>query len=101
VPTIAFRTLYVFFITHDRRELVYCRGTAHPTAAWVWRQLLEATAWGRQLAYLLWDRDSVYGRDFPSRAQALGIRTLLTPYRAPRANACSLRVFQGRLLGPV
>ena len=39
-PPLTFRTLYVlFFITHDRRELVHVRVTAHPTAAWVWRQL--------------------------------------------------------------
>ena len=49
VPTVTFRTLYVlFFITHDRRELVHVCVTAHPTAAWVWRQLIEATAWGRR-----------------------------------------------------
>jgi transposase InsO family protein len=95
VPTVAVRTLYVFFfITHDRRELVHCRATALPTAAWVWRQLLEATARGRQPAYLLPDRDAVYGRDFPSRARALGIRTLLTPFRAPRANAIAERVIR-------
>jgi putative transposase len=95
VPTVAFRTLYVFiFITHDRRELVHCRVTAHPTAAWVWRQLIEATPWGRQPRYLLRDRDAVYGRDFPRRAEALGIRTLLTPFRAPRANAIAERVIR-------
>src|SRR5215216_4227845 len=59
VPTVTFRTLYVlFFITHDRRELVHFRVTAHPTAAWVWRQLIEALAWGRKPAYLLRDRDA-------------------------------------------
>jgi transposase InsO family protein len=95
VPTATFRTLYVFFfITHDRRELVHCRVTAHPTAAWVWRQLLEATAWGRQPTYLLRDRDAVYGRDFPRRTAALGIRTLLTPFRSPRANAIAERVIR-------
>ena len=49
VQTLTFRTLYVlFFITHGRRELVHVAVTAHPTAAWVWRQLIEATPWGRQ-----------------------------------------------------
>ena len=44
VSTVTFRTLFVLcFITHDRRALVHCRVTAHPTAAWVWRQLVEAT----------------------------------------------------------
>jgi hypothetical protein len=31
------------FIAHGRRELVHVNVTANPTAAWVWRQLLEAT----------------------------------------------------------
>jgi hypothetical protein len=49
VPTVTFRTLFVrLFIRHDRRELVRVRVTAHPTATWVWQQLVEATAWGRQ-----------------------------------------------------
>jgi putative transposase len=95
VPTVTFRTLSVlFFISHDRRELVHFRVTAHPTAAWVWRQLLEATPWGRQPEYLVRDRDAVYGRDFVSRAAALGVATLLTPFRAPRANAIAERVIR-------
>jgi putative transposase len=49
VQTVRFRTLYVFFvITHDRRELVHFNVTASPTAAWIWRQVLNATPWGRQ-----------------------------------------------------
>jgi transposase InsO family protein len=56
------------------------------------RQLIEATAWGRQPTYLLRDRDRVYGGDFAARARALGIQTLLTPFRAPRANAIAERV---------
>src|SRR5262249_8605718 len=48
VPTVTFRTPYVFFVIgHDRRELVHGRVTAHPTAAWIWRQLIEAMAWRR------------------------------------------------------
>jgi putative transposase len=93
VPTVAFRTLHVlFFITHDRRALVHWGVTAHPTAAWVWRQLIEATAWRREPKYVLRDRDAVYGRDFVAKAQRLGIDTLLTPFRAPRANAVAERV---------
>jgi transposase InsO family protein len=95
VPTVTFRTLYVFFfMTHDRRELVHFRATAHPTVAWVWRQLIEASSWGRQPKYLVRDRDSVYGRDFVTAAQGLGIETLLTPFRAPRANALAERVIR-------
>ena len=49
VPTLTFKTLHVLvFIAHGRRELVHVNVTANPTAAWVWRQLIEATPWGHQ-----------------------------------------------------
>ena len=93
VQTLTFRPLYVLlFITHGRRELVHVNVTAHPTTTWVWRQLIEATPWGRQPRYLLRDRDAVYGGDFVPRARRLGIDTLLSPSRAPRANAVAERV---------
>lgn len=93
VQTVACKTLYVLlFITHGRRELVHGNVTARPTFAWVWRQLIEATPWGRTPRYLLRDRDAVYGGDFVPRAQRLGIRTVLSPVRAPRANAVAERV---------
>ncbi len=95
VHTLTFRTLYVlFFIAHGRRELVHFNITAHPTAAWVWRQLIEATPWGRKPHYLIRDRDRVYGGDFVQRAKALRIQTLLTPVRAPQANAIAERMVQ-------
>jgi hypothetical protein len=57
VQTIGFQTLYVFlFISRERRELVYFNVTASPTAAWIWRQAIEATAWDRQPRYLIHDR---------------------------------------------
>jgi transposase InsO family protein len=93
VQTLTFRTLWVLlFITHGRRELVHVHVTAHPTAAWVWRQLVEATAWGRRPRHLVRDRDAVYGGDFVARATGLGVETVLTPVRAPRANAIAERV---------
>jgi transposase InsO family protein len=95
VPTATFRTLFVlFYITHDRRELVHVRVTAHPTAAWIWRQLIEATAWGRKPRYVLRDRDAVSGRDFAATAHAMGIETLLAPFRSPKANAVAERVIR-------
>ena len=93
VQTLTFRTLYVlFFIAHGRRKLVHANVTANPTAAWVWRQLIEATPWGQQPQYLVRDRDSVYGAEFQARGKALGIQTILTPIRAPRANAIAERM---------
>ena len=66
--------------------------TAHPTAPWVWRQLLEATPWGQQPRYLIRDRDRSYGGAFIYKARAIGIKTVLTAVRAPKANAIAERV---------
>jgi transposase InsO family protein len=93
VQTLTFQTLHVLvFVSHARRELVHFAVTAHPTAAWVWRQLINATPWGRTPAYLVRDRDAVYGGDFAPQAAAVGVRTVLTPVRAPRANAIAERL---------
>jgi transposase InsO family protein len=93
VPTLAFNTLYVLvFIAHGRRQLVHVHVTAHPTAAWVWRQVIEATPWGHMPRHLLHDRDRVYGRDFRQRARRIGIDAIATPVRSPRANAVVERV---------
>jgi hypothetical protein len=93
VHTLTFKTLYVLlFITHGRRELVHLAVTVHPTAAWVWRQLVEATPWGERPTHRIRDRDAVSGRDFPARAEALGVETVRTPVRSPRATALAARV---------
>ncbi|MGH2352748.1 MAG: integrase core domain-containing protein [Chloroflexota bacterium] len=93
VQTLTFKTLHVLlFISHGRRELVHLAVTAHPAAAWVWRQLVEATPWGRRPKHLIRDRDRVYGGAFRDRTKLLGIDTILTPVRAPRANAIAERV---------
>src|SRR5262249_40114003 len=93
LQTLTFRTLYVLlFIAHGRRGLVHLAVAARPTATWVWRQLVEATPWGRRPKHLIRDRDAVYGGDLRARAAGPGIETILTPVRAPRANAVAERV---------
>ena len=93
VQTISFKTLYVlFFISHDRRELIHFNVTSSPTAAWVWQQLIEATSWGRRPSHLVHDRDAVYGRDFDARVRALGVIGVRTPRQAPNANAIAERL---------
>src|SRR5215472_6060953 len=93
VQTLTFQTLYVFFlISHDRRRLLHFDVTAHPTAAWVWRQMIEATPWGQQPSYLIHDRDRVYGADFATRLARLGVESVRTPIQAPRANAIAERL---------
>jgi putative transposase len=93
VPTLTFKTLYVLVvIAHGRRELVHVNVTASPTAAWVWRQVIEATPWGHKPRHLLRDRDAIYGRDFRQRARRIGIDAIATPIHAPKANAIVERV---------
>jgi len=93
VPTLTFKTLYVLvFIAHGRRQLMHVHVTANPTAAWVWRQVIEATPWGHKPRHLLRDRDRVYGRDFRQRARRIGIDAIATPVRSPRANSVVERV---------
>jgi transposase InsO family protein len=93
VPTLTFKTVYVLvFIAHGRRELVHVNVTANPTAAWVWRQVMEATPWGQKPCHLLRDRDAVYGHDFRQRAGRIGIDAIATPIHAPKTSAVVERV---------
>ncbi len=66
--------------------------TAHPTAPWVWRQVIEATAWNRTPRFWIRDRDTSYGGDFVIKAAGIGITAIRTPVRAPRANSIAERV---------
>ena len=91
-PTLTVGTVSVFFIiAHARCRIEYVNVTAHPTAAWTWQQLIEATAWNPRPRSLIRDRDRAYGRDCVARAQRLGIETLLTSVRVPHANAVAER----------
>jgi len=93
VHTIFFRTLYVFFIIHHvSREVVHIRTTCHPTSEWTGRQFFEACGWDRQPpCFLIHDRDNRYGTSFDLRLEALGTRSVRTPFRSPQANAIAER----------
>ncbi len=93
VQTVTLRTFYVLVvISHDRRRIEHWNVTPHPRASWIWQQIREATSWGRSPRFLIRDRDRAFGGDFVSRAASLGITTVLTPVRAPNANAIAERV---------
>ncbi len=93
VQTVSYRILYVFFLLrHDRREWIHFNVTASPSAAWIWRQVVEATPLGRQPKFLIHDRDADYGGDFDGRLANLGITGVRTPPRTPKANAIGERI---------
>ena len=93
VQTLTFRTLYVFVVIgHHRRRIEHWNVTAHPTAPWIWRQVIAATAWDRTPRFWIRDRDTSYGRDFIAKAAGIGITTIRTPVRAPQANSIAERV---------
>jgi putative transposase len=81
----------LFVVSHGSRQLVHFEVTAHPTAAWVWRQLIEATPWDRKPRYLIHDHDRVWGANLGLHASALAIKSLRTPIQAPRANSIAER----------
>ena len=81
----------VVMLALERRTIVHIGVTRHPTAEWSAQRVAEAIG-DRTPRFLLHDRDSVYGEAFRRRVGGLGVRELITPARAPTANAYCERV---------
>jgi putative transposase len=99
VETIRLQTLYVLFFIELGTRRVYLAGcTPHPTCAWVTQQARNL-AWDLQdlgdgrlpMRFLIHDRDGKFTASFDGVFEAEGIETVLTPYRAPKANAVAER----------
>ena len=92
VDTAWLRRLYVlFFIELGTRRVYLAGATANPHGAWVAQQarslLLALEERGRRVRFLLRDRDAKFCRAFDDVFLAEGAEVLLTPVRAPNANA--------------
>jgi transposase InsO family protein len=97
VPTIGFNLLYVLVIVRlARRELVWINVTAHPTAEWIGKQIVEAFPWNEAPRYLIRDRDGIYGAAVTRRIRAMGIRDKPIAPGAPWQNC-----FAERLIGTI
>lgn len=97
VPTIRLRVLFVFLvIEHQRRKVLHFGVTEQPTAEWTAQQVVEAFSERDAKHYLIRDRDSVYGGEFRSRVQLLGMKEVITAPRSPWQNA-----FVERLIGSI
>jgi transposase InsO family protein len=97
VPTASFRLLYgLLILEHSRRQIMCLGATAHPTAEWITRQLMEAYGWKAAPQYVVRDRDAVYGDIFIRRLRAMGIRDRPTAARSPWQNG-----YAERLIGSI
>lgn len=98
VETVFLRTLYVlFFIEVGTRRLHITKATRNPDAAFVTQQarnlcLTEGLPAG--VRFLVRDRDSKYTRSFDAVFETEGARVILTPIRAPKANAFAERLIR-------
>jgi putative transposase len=93
VPTLQLRVLYVFVVlAHDRRRVLHFNVTEHPTAAWTAQQLVEAFPYDSVPRYLVRDRDGIYGYDFTTRVDGMGIRQVPISARSPWQNCYTERM---------
>ena len=88
--------LYVlFFIELDNRRVHLGGVTANPDGGWVTQQarnlLLALGEQGRQLRFLVRDHDAKFSRSFDDVFCSEGAQVLITPVRAPKANAYAER----------
>jgi putative transposase len=96
VDTVWLRRLYVLvFIELDTRRVHLAGVTANPNGTWVTQQarnlLLGVCEPGRRIRFLLRDRDAKFCRNFDDVFRSEGAEVLLTPVRAPKANAYAER----------
>ena len=96
VETLQLKTVYVlFFIEIGTRRIHLAGCTQHPTATWVTQQARQLV-WnlqeeGRVLRFLLHDRDAKFPSSFNAVFASERMKVILTPYRAPNANAYAER----------
>jgi transposase InsO family protein len=97
VPTARLRVLFVLvLLAHHRRRVVHFHVTEHPTAPWTAQQIVDAFPDESGPAYLLRDRDQVYGEPFRHRLKSLRIDEVLTAPHSPWQHP-----FAERLIGSI
>jgi putative transposase len=97
VPTAGLRILFVLVVlAHHRRSVVHFNVTEHPTARWTAQQVVDAFPEDSAPAYLLHDRDAVYGDAFRQRVKGMRIGEVLTAPQSPWQNP-----FAERLIGSI
>ena len=93
VPTVMFRTLYVFVVLSlDRRRILHINVTRQPTAEWTATQLYQAFPFDEAPRFLVRDRDGIYGYEVMRALENMGIEDLPTSPRSPWQNGYCERV---------
>ena len=84
VPTVTFGVLYCFFVIgHDRRRILHFNVARHLTSAWIIQQLREAFPFESAHRFLIFDRDTRYGREVPIAVRSLQMDPLRTSFESP------------------
>ncbi|MGO9338135.1 MAG: transposase [Terracidiphilus sp.] len=92
MPTPTFGVLYCFFIiAHDRRRILHCNVTRHPTGAWVIQQLREAFPYDSAPGYLIFDCGPQYNSEVIDTVKNFGIQPKRTSFRSPWQNGVAER----------
>ena len=92
VPTLTFGVLYCFFvIAHDRRRILHCKVTRHPSSAWVVQQLREAFPYDSAPGYLIFDRGPQFNGDVIDTVKSFRIQPKRTSFRSPWQNGVAER----------
>ena len=92
VPTVTFSVLYCFFvISHDRRHILHCNVTRHPTSLWIIQQLREAFPFASAPRFLIFDRDAKYGWEVPAAVHSLKMSPVRTSFESPWQNGIAER----------
>ena len=92
VPTITFSVLYCFFVIgHDRRRILNCNVTRHPTSLWIVQQLREAFPFDSAPRFLIFDRDAKYGLEVLAAVRSLKMSPVRTSFESPWQNGIAER----------
>src|ERR1017187_2557656 len=92
VPTLTFGMIHCFFvISHDRRRILHCNVTGHPTSAWVTQQLREAFSHDPTAKYLIFDRAANFNAEVVSTIKSFGIEPKRISFRSPWQNGVAER----------
>jgi transposase InsO family protein len=92
VPTVAFQTLYCFFvIEHARRKILHFNVTSDPSSEWVLQQLREAFPEAAPYRYLILDHDAKFDGEVITFLKATGLKPKRTGIKAPWQNGLAER----------